>query len=60
MVMRGRHPVAKMSPGAARLTALEVMADLYRTLDDDEGHAWLKDAAKADRKVKRETRDPWA
>jgi antitoxin (DNA-binding transcriptional repressor) of toxin-antitoxin stability system len=60
VVMRGKHPVAKMVPGALRLTALEVLADLYRTLDDAEGRAWLKDVAKADRQVKKEMRDPWA
>jgi antitoxin (DNA-binding transcriptional repressor) of toxin-antitoxin stability system len=60
VVMRGKHPVAKMVPGALRLTALEVLADLYRTLDDAEGRAWLKDVAEADRQVKKEMRDPWA
>ena len=60
VVMRGKHPVAKMVPGAPRLTALEVLADLHRTLDDAEGATWLKDAAKSDRRVAREARDPWA
>jgi len=60
VVMRGKHPVAKMVPGAPRLTALEALADLYRTLDDTEGRAWIKDAAGADRQAKKEMRDPWA
>jgi len=60
VVVRGKHPVAKMVPGAPRLTALEVLADLYRTLDDTEGRAWLKDVSKADHQVKKEMRDPWA
>lgn len=60
VVMRGKHPVAKMVPGAPRLTALEALADLYRTLDDSEGRAWLEDMATADRRLQKEIRDPWA
>lgn len=60
VVLRGKHPVAKMVPGAHRLTALEALADLYHTLDDAEGRAWLKDVANADRPFKKEMRDPWA
>ncbi len=60
VVMRGKHPVAKMVPGAPRLSALEVLADLHRTLDDAEGRAWLTDVAKVDRRVKEEVIDPWA
>lgn len=60
IIMRGKHPVAKMVPGAPRLTALQALADLYHTLDDKEGEAWIKDAAEADRPSRREVRDPWA
>ena len=60
VIMRGKHPVAKIVPGAPRLAALEVLADLHRTLDDDDGEAWLEDAARADRRLKKELRDPWA
>ena len=60
VVIRGKHPVAKMVPGAQRLTALEALADLYRTLDDAEGRSWLRDMAKADRPARKEIRDPWA
>ncbi|MGA2261602.1 MAG: type II toxin-antitoxin system Phd/YefM family antitoxin [Acidobacteriota bacterium] len=60
VVMRGKHPVAKMVPGAPRLTALEVLADLYHTLEDAEGRAWIEDAATADRQGRKEIRDPWA
>ncbi len=58
IVMRGKHPVAKMVPGAPRLTALEALADLYRTLDDADGRTWLKDMANGDRQVRKETREP--
>jgi antitoxin (DNA-binding transcriptional repressor) of toxin-antitoxin stability system len=60
VIVRGKHPVAKMVPGAPRMTALEVLSDLYRTLDDAEGRTWLSDIAGADRPLRREVRDPWA
>lgn len=60
IVMRGKHPVARMIPGSRRLTALETLADLYHILHDAEGEAWLRDTAKADRPAGKEMRDPWA
>lgn len=60
VIMRGKHPVAKMVPGAPRLSALEALADLYRTLEDTDGSSWLKDIEEADRRLKKEMRDPWA
>jgi len=59
VVMRGRHPVAKMVPGAQRLTALEALADLHRILDDETGKAWLKDMARVEHPAKKEMHDPW-
>lgn len=60
VIVRGKHPVARMVPGAPRLNALEALADLYHTIDDADGSAWLKDMENADRQVKKEMRDPWA
>ncbi len=60
VIMRNNHPVAKLIPGAPYTTALEALADLYRTLPDDEGERWLADAKKLDRRWKKEARDPWA
>lgn len=60
VILRGKHPVARMVPGAPRLTALEALGDLFRTLDDTEGEAWLADMVDADRPLGRELRDPWA
>jgi len=60
VIVRGKHPIAKMVPGAPRLTALEALADLFRTIDDAEGRDWLTDMAKADRRLRKEVRDPWA
>jgi antitoxin (DNA-binding transcriptional repressor) of toxin-antitoxin stability system len=59
VVMRNKHPIAKLVPGACRMTALEALADLHRTLDEEEGAAWISDAAEGDRLFVRETRDPW-
>ncbi len=60
VILRGKHPVAKMVPGAPRMTALEALSDIYRTLDDTEGRTWLEDIAGADRPLRQEVRDPWA
>ena len=60
VVMRNNQPVAKLVPGAPRMTALEAFADIYRTLDDGEGDTWMEDARSADRLLAREARDPWA
>ncbi len=60
VVMRNRHPVAKLVPGAPRMTAIEALGDIYSTLDDQEGAAWLADIRKGDRLRVAEARDPWA
>jgi len=61
VVLRGKHPVARMVPGAPRMTALEALGDLFGTLDDEEGEAWLEDMARtARRPARQEIRDPWA
>jgi antitoxin (DNA-binding transcriptional repressor) of toxin-antitoxin stability system len=60
VVVRNHQPVARLVPGAARVTALEALADLHRSLEDAEGEAWLGDLRGADRLLAREARDPWA
>ena len=60
ILLRNNQPIAKLSSGAARMTALEALSDIYRTLDYDDGKAWIKDTQKADRLLVREVRDPWA
>ena len=60
VVLRNNQPVAKLVPGAPRMTALEALADLYRTLGDAEGGAWLEDAKRVDRRLRKQIRDPWA
>lgn len=60
VVVRNHQPVARLLPGAPRLTALEALADLYRTLDDGEARHWLEDMRAADRSARKEMRNPWA
>lgn len=58
--VRNKQTVVRLVPGAPRMTALQALADLYRTLDDAAGAAWLADAAKDDRLLAAEARDLWA
>jgi antitoxin (DNA-binding transcriptional repressor) of toxin-antitoxin stability system len=60
VVLRNNQPVARLVPGAPRMTAIEALGDLYRTLPDAEGKAWLEDAGRMDRRLRRQVRDPWA
>ena len=60
VVLRNNQPMAKLVPGAPRMTALEALADLYRTLPDAEGAAWLEDVRRVDRRLRKQVRDPWA
>ena len=60
VILRNNQPVAKLVPGAPRMTALEALTDLYRTLPDAEGRAWLEDVRRVDRRLRKQVRDPWA
>ncbi len=44
VILRNHQPVARFVPGTPRMTAIEALSDLHRTLDDDEGDSWLADA----------------
>ena len=60
VVLRNNQPVAKLVPGAPRMTAIEAFGDLYRTLPDTEGKAWIEAARRMDRRMRKQVRDPWA
>ena len=62
VVERNHQPVARLVPGQGRQTALEAMADLYRTLPEDAAHGWMEDgrAGPGGRLLDDEARDPWA
>src|SRR3970040_1919811 len=63
MLVRNRRPIARLVPEPPAQNALEVLGDLYRTLDDSTADALAK-AIKSGRKGKRgtlrELRNPWA
>ena len=60
LVVRSKHPVARLIPGAAHMTALEAFADLYGAISPEEGQAWIKDCGAADRPLRQDVSDPWA
>jgi antitoxin (DNA-binding transcriptional repressor) of toxin-antitoxin stability system len=59
-LVRHRHAVAKLIPGAPAMSALEAFADLYGIMPEDEGLSWIHDSAGVDRSINdKELRDPW-
>ncbi len=60
IIIRNNHPVAKIIPGPATMTAIEAMSDLYRTLPDDAGAAWVSDSREVTLDNLTSLRDPWA
>ncbi len=60
IIVRNNHEVARIIPGPATMTALEAMADIYRTLPEDAAVDWLEDSRRTERGLKDEVRDPWA
>jgi antitoxin (DNA-binding transcriptional repressor) of toxin-antitoxin stability system len=63
VIERNREQVARLLPGPARQTALEAMADLYRTLPEDAAANWEADSRRGRWKGSRldkGIRDPWA
>ena len=63
VLVRNHKPIARLVPEPQAQNALEVLGDLYRTLDDDTANALAK-AINAGKKTKRgtlnELRNPWA
>ena len=62
-IERNREQVARLLPGPARQTALEAMADLYRTLPEGVAATWEADSRRGRWKGSRldkGVRDPWA
>ena len=57
VIVRNRHPVARLIPGAPVMTALEALSDLYRTLPDDAGARWLRDSRRRGGGLRAEMRD---
>lgn len=59
-VIRNRHPVARILPGSGRMTALEALADIYRTIPQEDADTWLKDSRLMEKRLTGKVRDPWA
>jgi antitoxin (DNA-binding transcriptional repressor) of toxin-antitoxin stability system len=62
VVERNREQVARLLPGPARQTALEAMADLYRTLPEDAAATWEADSRRGrwrGSRLDKGVRDPW-
>lgn len=63
VIERNHRQVARLAAGPGRLTALEAMADLYRTLPDDAAVGWEAESRASGLKGSRladGVRDPWA
>lgn len=58
-IVRNNKPVARIIPGVPCMSAIEVLGDLYRTIEPDEGKRWLDDAGKINRHISGKVRDPW-
>jgi antitoxin (DNA-binding transcriptional repressor) of toxin-antitoxin stability system len=62
ILMRNQKPIARLVPEPPEMTALEVLGDLYRTIDDETADA-LADAIRTGKKGKGVTldslRNPW-
>ena len=62
VLVRNHKPIARLVPEPQAQNALEVLGDLYRTLDDDTANA-LSEAIDSSKKTKRgtlnELRNPW-
>jgi antitoxin (DNA-binding transcriptional repressor) of toxin-antitoxin stability system len=63
ILMRNRKPIARLVPEPPEMTAMEVLGDLYRTLDDGTADALagaIKSARRGARGTLKQLRDPWA
>jgi antitoxin (DNA-binding transcriptional repressor) of toxin-antitoxin stability system len=63
MLVRNRRPIARLVPEPPAQNALEVLGDLYRTLDEGTASALaaaIEGAKKGVRGKLDELRDPWA
>ena len=63
VLVRNRRKIARLVPEPPAQTALEVLGDLYRTLDEgtaDALAAAIGNAKKGRRRTLEDLRDPWA
>lgn len=63
VLIRNNKPIARLVPEPPALNALEVLGDLYRTLDDETADSLsegIKQSRNGKRRTLKELRDPWA
>lgn len=63
VLIRNHKPIARLVPEPAEQNALEVLGDLYRTLDDATAESLamaVSDAKKSKAGTLKELRNPWA
>ena len=64
IVIESNHrQVARLIPGPGRLTALEALADLYRTVPEEAAATWEADSRAVSlrgQRLSKGVRDPWA
>ena len=58
IITRNKRQIARILPGSHHMTALEAMADLYRTLPPGAAEGWLEES-RMDNSVVQEMTDPW-
>lgn len=58
-IVRNKHTVARIIPGAPKLSAMEAFADIYGAISDEEGASWLEDCKQFDHTLAEELKDPW-
>lgn len=61
VIERNHQQIGRLVPWPGRQSALEAMADLYRTLPEAAGRGWLHDSRRgsADTTLDEELRNPW-
>jgi len=61
VIERNHQQIGRLVPWPGRQTALEAMADLYRTLPEEAGKKWLPDsrAGAGEETLQQGVRDPW-
>ena len=63
VIERNHRQIARLIPGPGHLTALEALADLYRTLPQDAGATWEADSRAVGlrgQRLSKGVRNPWA
>jgi antitoxin (DNA-binding transcriptional repressor) of toxin-antitoxin stability system len=58
IIIRNNHKIARLIPGSPHMTAIEAMADIYRTLPPDAGKDWLEESRRTPN-LSDGIRDPW-